>query len=295
MAKAPKAKTKIQNPLEAKGFNQEWLSRLEESLSLRQKPKPGEAIKVGLDLGTASIVVVVLGEDNRPLAVARRFASVVRDGLVLEFAKAQAITRELKEELENDLGISITRAALAVPPGTSERDQASHGHVAYGGGLEPVGFLDEPAAANLVVGLKNGALVDIGGGTTGVALFEEGTIVHSFDEPTGGTHLSLVLAGHFKISFDQAEQFKTNPDNENKVRVIVTPVLEKIGSIIKKGLIGHREPEIVQLVGGTARTPGAEAVLSRELKTKVTIGPCPELFTPAGIALFCPAYEPETL
>ena len=270
------------------------LDEVEKSFTQREKPQPGEAIRIGLDLGTSSIVLVVLGENNRPLGAARRFAQVVKDGLVVDFGLAQTITEELKVELENALGVELSFAAIAVPPGTSVRDAASHGYVASGAGLEVEKVLDEPEAANLVLNLTNGAIVDIGGGTTGVAVIKDGEILTTFDEATGGTHLNLVLAGHYKISFTEAEAFKEDPKNAKKIASLVAPVLSKIGTIIRVGITGL-PVEKVHLVGGTASTVGATKVISMELGLPVEVSATPALVTPTGIALGCPPRVPQLL
>ena len=269
-----------------------FLAGVEESLTKRRKPEPDEAVKVGLDLGTASIVMVVLGDDNRPLGAARRFAQVVKDGLVVDFGAARTITEELKNELEKDLGVKLTFAAIAVPPGTSERDSATHRYVAAGAGLEVETILDEPTAANLVLGIQNGAIVDIGGGTTGVAIMENGRVLSTFDEPTGGTHLSLVIAGHNKISFDEAEAYKQDPKNARKVAALVAPVLQKIGTIIKRGIAGFPVEEI-HLVGGTASAVGIERIVAQETGMTTTVSARPILVTPTGIALGCVPMVPK--
>lgn len=270
-------------------LSDEFLAAVDASFKKRRKADPQGGLKVGLDLGTASIVLVVLDRDNQPLGAARRFAQVVKDGLVVEFSQAMAITSELKRELEQDLEVELLESAIAVPPGTSERDSASHGYVASGAGLEVVNVLDEPSAANLVLGIQNGAIVDIGGGTTGVAVLKDGQVIHTFDEATGGTHLSLVLAGHHKISFEEAEAWKTDPAKGRSNLPIITPVLQKIGSIIKNGLRNYPVDEIY-LVGGTANTFGIEKVIGKEISQPVKIGYNPILTTPAGIALSC---QPE--
>ena len=273
---------------------EQFLAEIEESLTVRRKPQPGEAIRVGLDLGTASIVLVVLGRDCRPLGSARRFAQVVKDGLVVDFGAARTITEELKKELEEELGIRLTQTALAVPPGTSERDSATHRYVAAGAELEAETILDEPNAANLVLNLKNGAIVDIGGGTTGVSVLENGQVLGTFDEATGGTHLTLVLAGHHKISFDEAEAMKQDARNARKIAALVAPVLQKIGSIIRQGIAGYPVDHI-HLVGGTAATVGAEKIIAEEVGLPVTVSSRPILVTPAGIALGCLEFIPEML
>jgi ethanolamine utilization protein EutJ len=261
-----------------------FLSELEKTLTNPVKPEKNERLKVGLDLGTASIVLVVLGEDNRPLGVAREFADVVKDGLVVDFSRARSITARLKRSLEEALDVELPETAIAVPPGTSERDVATHGYVASGAGLEVTTVMDEPSAANLALGLRNGAIVDIGGGTTGVAVLQDGEVIHTFDEPTGGTHVSLVLAGHNGISFDEAEKLKQDPARSRQILPIVAPVFQKMGTIIRTGLTGFAVEEI-HLVGGTAATVGIERIIALETKCKVTVSAIPILVTPAGIAL----------
>jgi ethanolamine utilization protein EutJ len=266
-----------------------FLSELEKTLANPVKPEKNERLKVGLDLGTASIVLVVLGEDNRPLGIAREFAGVVRDGLVVDFNKARSITACLKRSLEEALDVELTETAIAVPPGTSERDVATHGYVASGAGLEVTTVMDEPSAANLVLGLRNGAIVDIGGGTTGVAVLQDGEVIHTFDEATGGTHVTLVLAGHNGISFDEAEKLKQDPAQSRENFPVIAPVFQKMGTIIRTGLVGFVVEEI-HLAGGTAATAGIERIIALETKCKVTVSAIPILVTPAGIALsFTPA------
>jgi ethanolamine utilization protein EutJ len=265
------------------------LREAERTLSCPVKPNEGEILKVGLDLGTASIVLVVLGDGNRPLAVAREFAQVVKDGLVVDFNQARLITASLKQRLEEVLGTELTETAIAVPPGTGSRDVATHGYVASAAGLEVTSVMDEPAAANLVLGLRNGVIVDIGGGTTGVSVLRDGEVIHTFDEPTGGTHVSLVLAGHNRISFEEAEVLKLDPARGRENLPVIAPVLQKMGTIIRKGIAGFDCEEIV-LVGGTSSIAGIERIIGMETGKKVTVSPVPILVTPVGIAL---SYRPK--
>ena len=46
----------------------------------------------------------------------------------------------------------------------------------------------EPTAANQILKIQNGAVVDIGGGTTGISILENGKVINVDDEATGGTH-----------------------------------------------------------------------------------------------------------
>ena len=248
--------------------------------------RPGTPLKVGVDLGTASIVVVVLDENDTPLTWEMEEASVIRDGLVVDFAGAGAIVRRLKGRIEEHLGAELRSAAIAVPPGTGVRDCATHGYVVESAGLEVTSVLDEPTAANAVLGIRDGAIVDIGGGTTGIAVFSEGAVSAVFDEPTGGTHVSLVIAGNRKIPFPDAERLKQDPRMHRELLPLVTPVLQKMASIVLGCVKGH-DVKVLYLVGGTCCLEGMERVIERETGIPAFKPAHPFLVTPLGIAMNC--------
>ncbi len=245
-----------------------------------------EKLHVGVDLGTAYIVVVVLNAEKQPVACAMEFAQVVKDGLVVDYIGATRIVRKLVDELEERLGRTLTHAAIAVPPGTGEGDCKTHRYVVEGAGLEVTSILDEPTAANAVLGLENGVIVDIGGGTTGLSVLEEGKVTYVADEATGGTHVSLVLSGNFGVSFVEAEEIKKQTDRQDEILPVVRPVVQKMGTIVKRHIEG-RDVSAVYLVGGTCCLKGMEQVMEKEIGVPVRKPANPFLVTPLGIALNC--------
>lgn len=185
-----------------------YIHRFKEVLnSQNQLPDAGK-LKVGVDLGTANIVIAVLTENNKPIAGSLSQASVIRDGLVVDFVGAVEIVRQLKTKLEGDLGLSITDAATAVLPGTISGNWKVFQNVLESADINVTNILDEPTAAASALGIKDGAVVDIGGGTTGVSILENGDVIYTGDEPTGGTHMTLVLSGYYNISIEKAERLK---------------------------------------------------------------------------------------
>lgn len=247
---------------------------------------PNEPLFVGVDLGTAYIVVVVVDSQRRPVACALEFAQVVRDGLVVDYTGATRVVRALVRQIEDKLGRGLEYAAIAVPPGTGERECATHRHVVEAAGLTVTGILDEPTAANAVLGVQNGVIVDVGGGTTGLAILEAGKVVYTADEPTGGTHLSLVLAGGYNISFEEAEALKKDPARQGEILPVVTPTIEKIAGIINRHIAG-RDVSAIYLVGGTCCLKDMERIIARETGKAVFKPSNPFLVTPLGIALNC--------
>ncbi len=178
----------------------ELLKKADRALRETTPPRKEEKLRCGLDLGTASVIMVVLGENDEPLACEMQACQVARDGLVVDYMGAIAVARRLKEKLESRLGRTLVNTAIAVPPGTNIRDSGTHRHVAEAAGLEVTAVLDEPTAACSVLGMTDGVVVDVGGGTTGLAVFEDGKAVYTADEPTGGTHISLVLMGGIQVN-----------------------------------------------------------------------------------------------
>ncbi len=240
----------------------------------------------GVDLGTANVVVTVLDGQKQPLAGAIQEARVVKDGLVVDFLGAVNIVRDLVKQVEERLNMTLTETAVAIPPGTGQGDTKAIVNVVRGAGLEVNNVVDEPTAAAAVLGITDGAVVDIGGGTTGISVLENGEVVYVADEPTGGTHFSLVLAGAYHLDFEQAELLKRDPDRHREVFPLVVPVIEKVAAIINKHIMDKRVRKIF-LVGGTVCLAGLEKVVAGYTGIE-TIKPYnPMLVTPLGIAMHC--------
>lgn len=245
----------------------------------------GNKLKVGLDLGTAYIVLVVLDEENNPVACEKQAAQVLRDGVVVDYSGALKIVKVLKEKLEKRIGKELLYCAIAMPAGTDSSIK-THQYVAEGAGFEVTNVLDEPTAANSIYQIKNGVVVDIGGGTTGLVILKNGTVVQIEDEPTGGIHLSLVLAGNYHISFEEAEEIKQDYNRHREIFPVVKAVIEKMAFIIKR-YIKDQAIEAIYLCGGTCCLTGIEGIIEKETKIH-TIKPAnPFLVTPAGIAMNC--------
>lgn len=260
------------------------IADLESCITTTREVTASEELLVGVDLGTAYIVLVVMNAKAEPVACAMEFAQVLKDGLVVDYMGAMQTVRRLKGQLEERLGRELIKAAIAVPPGTGKADCKTHGYVVEGAGMEVTNLLDEPTAANAVLGVENGVIVDIGGGTTGLSILESGKVVYVADEATGGTHLSLVIAGAYKVSFEEAEEIKKDNSRHKEIFPAVRPVIQKMATIVKKHIEG-RNISAVYLVGGTCCLTGMETVFEKELGIPVHKPANPFLVTPMGIAL----------
>lgn len=261
---------------------------VEEFEHVIESPKVGETSTyyTGVDLGTACIVLAVLDENYKPVAGAYRYADVVRDGMVVDYLGAVRIVRELKKEIEEKINAELIYAAAAIPPGTDALDSGAIKNVVQAAGFELTNLLDEPTAANEVLKIQNGAVVDIGGGTTGISILKDGKVVHVVDEPTGGTHFSLVISGAYGIPFAKADEFKRDNNNHKELLPVLKPVIEKVASIINQHVKGY-DVDGISLVGGTCCLTGIEDVIQKQTGIYTHKPKNPMFVTPLGIALSC--------
>lgn len=187
--------------------------------------------------------------------------------------------------------------------------------------LEPI------AAINVLIPTSmrrlNVALVDIGAGTSDIAITNDGTIVAYGMVPVAGDEITEALSDQYLLDFPVAETtkrqlitestiviqdilgFNQEYPREEVLRAIkpsITHLAQSIGKEILK-LNSHRPPKAVMLVGGGSLTPLITSELCKVLElpdnrvavrglnaiqnlTKApSISDSPELVTPIGIAI----------
>ena len=262
-----------------------YMERVKQSETTTFQPV-SDKLTVGGDRGPAYIVLVVLDEENNPIACEKQAASVLKDGVVVDYSGALQIVRHLKEKLEARLdGRELVNCAIAMPAGT-ESSIKTHQYVAEGAGLEVTNVLDEPTAANSIYQIEDGVVVDIGGGTTGLAILKDGKVVRIEDEPTGGTHVTLVLAGNYHISFEEAEAIKQDYARHREILPVVKAVVEKMAGIVNR-YVDKQETDTLYLCGGTCCLTGIEDIFEKETGIRTVKPADPFLVTPTGIAMNC--------
>ncbi|MBP8784309.1 MAG: ethanolamine utilization protein EutJ [Synergistaceae bacterium] len=254
-----------------------------------ENPKvPWEKLYLGFDLGTTNLVVVALNEKCEPVtAVLKSSHSAVRDGVVVDYFAALKGMEACVERMARRLGRPIKGiAAAAYPPGISEKTAKVFSTIVESLGFDCDGLYEEPTVAAETLGILNGAVVDIGGGTTGISILQGGDLVYCADEPTGGTHMTLVLAGGLNMEIEDAEELKRDKAEQLRLMPMLRPVLEKMGTIIKQHLkkSGYYGAVPIIVSGGGSDLPGAGEILSSVVGYPVQLAPYPMLVTPVGIA-----------
>ncbi|GAF64268.1 cell division protein FtsA [Bacillus sp. TS-2] len=186
--------------------------------------------------------------------------------------------------------------------------------------LEPI------AAINVLIPPSmrrlNVALVDIGAGTSDIALTAENTVVAYGMVPIAGDEITEAISDHFLLDFPEAERVKREIHGNEQITFLdilgfeashtkeemIAPIREQIVQLVKK--IAHeiivlngKPPQAVMLVGGGSLTPeltkhlaqilklpenrvairGADAIQKLEKSEVLPVGP--DLVTPVGIAI----------
>ncbi len=250
-----------------------------------EKPYSGDVFW-GIDIGTANVVTVAADRGGRPLAGIVTPAKVTKEGLIVDYIGAVEMVKKQVGHIQKKLHCSLSAAMSAIPPGTEKGNGRITANILEAAGLDVVGIIDEPEAASLVLGIENGAIVDVGGGTTGISVIKEGRVLYSEDEATGGFQFDLVIAGHFGISVEQAEELKKKGAEQGRLYPVIRPVMEKVASIMEKSFRGQR-PAAIYLVGGACAFQGFSDFIYKYTGIPTYIPQYPLLVTPMGIALAC--------
>ncbi|MFC5590430.1 cell division protein FtsA [Sporosarcina soli] len=195
-------------------------------------------------------------------------------------------------------------------------------------GLEMEALTLEPIAAiNVLIPPSmrrlNVALVDIGAGTSDIAITDSNTVVAYGMVPIAGDEITEALSNHYLLDFPLAEQAKRSLSSgsdivvtdilgfeqivpSNEVISIIRPAIERLAQSISneiKRLNGGQSPKAVMVVGGGSLTPtlmkelstclelpenrvairGLDALTNVTLATEIPSSP--ELVTPIGIAI----------
>lgn len=130
------------------------------------------------------------------------------------------------------------------------------------------------------------AVVDVGGGTTGISILKNGKVIYTDDEATGGSHMTMTVAGHYNIPYEEAEILKTDRSKEAEIFPVIKATVEKMATITQKFLTGYQVPA-VYVVGGSASFEDFTGVFEKKLGLPVYRPVHPLLVTPLGIAYHC--------
>ncbi len=269
---------------------------------------------MAIDLGTANTLVYVKGRGivlNEPSVVAivnnkgkKQVLAVgdeaklmlgrtpgnieairpLRDGVIADFDIAEEMIKHFISKVHNRRSFASPQVIIAVPSGSTAVERRAIQESAESAGARRVYLIEEPMAAAIGAGLPvteptGSMVVDIGGGTTEVAVLSLGGIVYSRSVRVGGDKMDEAIIGYIRrnhnllVGESSAERIKQQigtacpPDDGNgktmqikgrdlmngvpkeiiiNQRQIAEALAEPVGAIIEavKVALEHTAPEL---------------------------------------------------
>ncbi|OGZ20496.1 MAG: rod shape-determining protein [Candidatus Lloydbacteria bacterium RIFOXYC12_FULL_46_25] len=221
--------------------------------------------KLGIDLGTANTLVYVPGRgivlnepsvvavserDNRILAVGIEAKEMVgrtpddiiayrpmRDGVIADYRVTEAMLRYFITKAIGRWNIVKPEVMVSVPAGVSSTERRAVIEAAMRAGAKNAYVVKEPILAAIGAGIpiyeaRGHMIVDIGGGTTDVAVISLGGIVASTSVKCAGNRVDQAIADYIKKTFNLAIGDKTAEDIKIKIASAI-PLEEELTMVIK--------------------------------------------------------------
>ena len=265
---------------------------------------------MAIDLGTANTLVYVKGRGivlNEPSVVAieerggRKIVRAVgseakemlgrtpgaitairpmRDGVIADFEVAEAMIKHFIRKVHNRRSFASPRIVICVPSGGTAVERRAIQESALSAGARRVDLIEEPMAAaygaNLPVSEPTGSMVvDIGGGTTEVAVLSLGGIVYSRSVRVGGDMMDDAIVSFIRREYNlligeaSAERIK----KEVGSAMIVEGQPDQVITIKGRDLM-HGVPKEVRISGGQVhealREPVAQIIEAVKVALEAT-------------------------
>ncbi len=269
---------------------------------------------MAIDLGTANTLVYVRGQGvvlNEPSVVAITMINgrkqvlrvgeeakqmlgrtpgdimairPLRDGVIADFEIAEEMIKHFIRKVHNRRSFVSPQMVICVPSGSTAVERRAIQEAAESAGARKVALIEEPMAAAIGAGLPvteatGSMIVDIGGGTTEVAVISLGGIVYSRSVRVGGDKMDDAIINYIRrthnllIGESTAERIKKEigsacppEDGEGRMmeikgrdlmngvpkvlviseRQVAEALAEPVGAIIDavKGALEHTAPEL---------------------------------------------------
>ena len=262
---------------------------------------------IGIDLGTANTLVyvkdhgIVLREpsvvavqqgtrkvlavgDEAKRMLGRTPGNIVairplKDGVIADFEVTEAMLRHFISKVHNRRRMVRPRVVIAVPSGITEVEKRAVKDSATHAGAREVYLIEEPMAAAIGVGLPvqdaaGNMIIDIGGGTTEVALISLSGIVFSRSVRVAGDELDESIMNYMKRAYNLMIGERTA--EEIKIKIGSAFKLEKESSMEVKGrdLVAGL-PKTINISSQEVREALLEPISTIVDSVRITLERCP--------------------
>jgi len=186
---------------------------------------------VAIDLGTANTLIYIKGKGivlnepsivavnrntRKPIAIGHEALLMherthkdietirpLKDGVIADFEVAEQLIRGLIQKVQKSWFTSIRQMVVCIPSGITEVEKRAVRDSAEHAGAKQVYLIAEPMAASIGIGLNveepvGNMIVDIGGGTTEIAVIALSGIVIDESIRVGGDEIDEAILQYFK-------------------------------------------------------------------------------------------------
>ncbi|HOE27689.1 MAG TPA: rod shape-determining protein [bacterium] len=262
---------------------------------------------IGIDLGTANTLVYVKGEGivllepsvvavqagtNNVLAVGedakkmlgRTPGSIVairplKDGVIADFDITEAMLRYFIRKVHNRRSLVAPRVVIAVPSGITEVEKRAVKDSAEQAGARLVYLIEEPMAAAIGIGLPvqepaANMVVDIGGGTTEVAIISLAGIVFSKSVRVGGDEMDEAIIQYLKRNYNLMVGERTAEEIKISIGSAYPLAEERVMEVKGRDLIAGL-PKTLRITSEEVREALSESISTIVEAVRITLERCP--------------------
>ena len=224
---------------------------------------------IGIDLGTANILVTLNGKgivyrEPAVIAIENQTGNVIaigneakemlgrtpkevsairplKDGVIADFTATKLLLKKIMDKVCKKYNAVRPRVIVGVPSGITEVEERAVEETIIRAGAKEVYLIEEPMAAAIGAGIEieqpsGNIIVDIGGGTTEVAVISLGGIVLSNSIRVAGDELNEDIINYVKRELNLAIG-ETTAENIKKELGCALPLMSQMSMKIKDDFV----------------------------------------------------------
>ena len=227
--------------------------------------------KIGIDLGTANTLVFVPGKgvvvnepsvvaisvlENKVLAVGNEAKEMIgrtpdtivasqplRDGAIADYRVTEAMLRYFIQKVSGRFRLIRPEVVLSIPAGVTSTERRAVIDAANKAGARAAYVVKEPILAAIGAGIpihtaQGNMIINIGGGTSEIAVISLGGVVASASARVGGNRIDLAISDYIKRKYSLAIGERTADELKIKIGAAIAQVKEDHMDIRGRDLMG---------------------------------------------------------
>ncbi len=232
---------------------------------------------VAIQAGTSNVLAV--GEEAKRM-LGRTPGNIVairpmRHGVITDFEISEAMLRYFIKKVNSAKPLVRPRIVIAIPSGITEVEKRAVKDSALHAGAREVFMIEEPMAAAIGVGLpiqepSGNMIIDIGGGTTEMAVISLAGVVFSKSVRVGGDELDEAIINYLKKNYNLMIGERTAEDIKIKIGSVY-PLEEELKMEVKGRDLIAGLPKMVMVTSEEIREAMAEPIAQILEAVRITL------------------------